>query len=152
MPEVEFYFLELGTFDLDGEDAGEIGGRFEPVGLDFELGGVADGFAGGGIGDGLEGERREFAAGHGDELERLSFNADEVLGVAVENPSGEFTGGGVAEEFEVVSVFADFDEGATVRSGVDVLMLRGVIMAGVVVFFAAGGEGAEDEGGEGGAN
>ena len=88
--------------------------------IHWNINGVADGFAGGGIGDGLEGERGEFAAGHGDELERLSFDADEIFGVAVENPSGEFTGGGVAEEFEVVSVFADFHEGAAVRGGVGV--------------------------------
>ena len=113
------------------------------------MGGVADGFAGGGIGDGFKRERREFAAGHRDELERLGLDADEIFGVPVEDPSGEFTGGGVAEEFEVVSVFADFDEGATVRCGVGVLMLRGVIVASVVVFFAAGGEGAEDKGGNG---
>ena len=50
----------------------------------------------------------------------MNLPPDEVLGVAVEDPSGEFTGGGVAEEFEVVSVFADFHEGAAVRGGVGV--------------------------------
>jgi hypothetical protein len=43
------------------------------------------------------------------------------------------------EEFEVVGVLADFDKGAAVRGSVGVFIFGGVIVAGVVVFFGAGG-------------
>jgi len=110
-------------------------GALEPVGLDFELGGIGRGLAGGRVGDALEAERCELAAGHGDEFDRRGLDADEVLGVAVEDQGGEFAGGRVAEEFEVVGVFADLDRGAAVRRGVDVLgvVVGRVIVTGVIV-------------------
>lgn len=63
------HLLEFRALDFDGEDAGKTAGGFQPVGLDGELGGVADGFAGRGVGDGSEGERRVLAAGHRDEFD-----------------------------------------------------------------------------------
>jgi hypothetical protein len=40
--------------------------------------------------------------------------------MAVEHVGGEGASRGVADEFELVGVVADFDEGAVVRGGVDV--------------------------------
>lgn len=135
--------VEVGALDLEGEDAGEGAGGLQPVGLHFELGGVADGLAGGGIGDGLQSERRVLAAGHGDELKGFGGEADEFLGVAVEDPGGELAGGAVAEELEIVGMLAELDEGAAVRRDMGVRVT--VIVAGVVGFLGA----ASDEDGKG---
>jgi hypothetical protein len=147
------HLLEFRALDLDGEDAGEITGGFQPVGLDFELRGVADFFAGARVGDRFERERSELATGHRDELEGRRGEADEVLGVAVEHPRGEFARGRVAEQFEIVSVITDFDERAAVRRGVDVRGVSGVSgFFVVVVGLGTGGrkEGGADEGEEDG--
>jgi hypothetical protein len=106
--------FELRAFDLDRENAGEIRRVFQPIGLHLKLRGVADGLAGGGVRNGLHDQRRETAAGHRDELETRCGDAHEIFRMAVEHVGRELAGGLVAEEFEVVSVFADFDQRATV--------------------------------------
>jgi hypothetical protein len=57
--------------------------------------------------------------------------------VGIENPGGELAGGGIAEEFDVKRVVAEFDESAAVGCGVDV----GVRVVMARVGFATGGFG-----------
>ena len=80
--------------------------------------------------------------------------------MGVENPSGELAGGGVAEEFDVVSVVTELDEDAPVGRGVGVaaVVVTGVGVAaggfGIVLMLGVlrtTGEGAEEQHGERGA-
>lgn len=70
-----------------------------------------------------------------------------MLGVAVEDPGGEFARGAVAEELKVVGMIAELDERAAVRGDVGVSMAVGV--AGVIGFLGAAAENEGEEKGEG---
>jgi hypothetical protein len=71
-----------------------------------------------------------------------------MLGMGVEDVGGEGAGGGVADELEVVLVFADLDERAAVRGDVDVGFMSFVIV--IIVVIGTGGKDREGEEGEDG--